>query len=107
MVHEFVDFLARIATLALTPIVIFYALAAMHSEAAKKSRAYKGSFWVLIVAALLLSSGELVAIYSQTYGMPHVGAVSAVAQLAVFVLLLWKMHGRTKESVVEHLKKRR
>ena len=107
MVHEIIDFVARIATVVLTPIIIFYALAAMHSDHGRKSRAYNGSFWVLIVAAVLLSAGELVSVYAQIYGMPHVIAVAAVVRLAVFLLLLWKLHEKTRQSVFEHLKKRR
>jgi general stress protein CsbA len=107
LVSELVDFVARIATVALTPIVIFYALAAMHSSAAKKSREYNGSFWIIIVAAVLLSAGELISVYAQIYGMPQVASVSAVVRLVVFLLLLWKLREKTKESVFEHLKKRR
>ena len=103
MVHEEIGFLARVATVALTPIILFYAWAALHSEYAAKSRAEKGSFWHILLAAFLLGVGELADVYGTASGEPHAAAVASIARLAVFVLFLSFIRRKLRESVKEQL----
>ncbi len=105
--HEEIGFIARIATVALTPIVLFYAWAAFHSEDARRSREAQGSFWTILVAAFLLGVGELADVYGTASREPHALALASVARLTVFALFLLLIRRKVKESVAQQLRKRR
>jgi len=107
MFHETLAMLARIATIALTPVILFYALAALHSEEARESRRQWGSFWYILLAAFFLGLGELSDVYAHVSGNGYAQTVAALARLAVFIIFLLKIREKLRASVHEHLKKRR
>lgn len=105
--HEEIGFIARVATVALTPIILFYAWAALHSEYARKSREAQGSFWTILLAAFLLGLGELADVYGTASNEPHALAIASVARLAVFALFLLLIRRKLRESVAQQLSKGR
>ncbi len=104
--HEEIGFLASILTIALTPVILFYAWAALHSEYAHNSRREWGSFWHILLAVILLGVSELAEVYANVAVSPHILLIAAVGRLAVFILLLAHIRSKVKESVDKHLSAR-